>query len=370
MRPFCIVVPARNEASRFPRLLAALAAQEVPGTIPVVLVLNNCGDESRPVAKALRGALASRLDLHIDTHEFPADRANAGAARRRGFGIALELLHKAPDGLIISTDADATPPPSWLAEILRTSRSPRDIIGGRLRLDSGGGPFTATHALWHAWAEYWRLVREIEDAIDPRDWDPPPRHGDHTGASLAISTALYRETPGIRELAVGEDVTLVSDAVQAGGLLKHPSSVWTRVSDRTSSFVAGGMATALAGYAKVCAATASPCASDLEHWRQRAYWRRELRSRPGGTALIARLEPQLPPMPLDRLLLPLLRESLWSRHGAQFGADSHVDHGIDGSAGLGVERMADHVAECDDGGPALHSEPHGFAANSSRPSRR
>jgi hypothetical protein len=45
-----------------------------------------------------------------------------------------------------------------------------------------------------------------------------------------------------------------------------------------------------------------PSAPDLEHWRERANWRRALRAQEGGQALIAEVEPQLPAMPHDMLL--------------------------------------------------------------------
>ena len=45
-----------------------------------------------------------------------------------------------------------------------------------------------------------------------------------------------------------------------------------------------------------------PMAPAFTHWRERAHWRKQLRARPDGAALIARQEPLLPPMPHDMML--------------------------------------------------------------------
>ncbi|MEG8054478.1 hypothetical protein QP185_16895 [Sphingomonas aerolata] len=89
---------------------------------------------------------------------------------------------------------------------------------------------------------YWACVRAIEDDIDPCRRDPAPRHGDHTGASLAILALLYRAAGGVPAIPAGEDRALVEAAVAAGGRLGHPMSVWTRVSARTIGRATGGMA--------------------------------------------------------------------------------------------------------------------------------
>jgi hypothetical protein len=42
-----------------------------------------------------------------------------------------------------------------------------------------------------------------------------------------------------------------------------------------------------------------PLAPAFDHWRSRAAWRKRMRARPDGQALIARREPLLPAMPHD-----------------------------------------------------------------------
>ena len=145
-------------------------------------------------------------------------------------------------------------------------------------------------------------MRAIEDEIDPLPWDPAPRHGDHTGASLAIRADIYRMCGGVPLLASGEDGALVRAAVAMGARLAHPADVHIAVSPRLDGRADGGMASAMRQLYKVAEDGSRPIAPAFDHWRERALWRRRLRARADGHALIARREPLLPPMPHDMVL--------------------------------------------------------------------
>ncbi len=296
-RAFCVCVPARNEAERLPRLLEALAAQDHCGTIPVVVALNNTTDGSAAVVAATRERHGQRLDILIDEHVFPEHLAHAGSARRRAMELGLQQLGD-PDGILIATDADARPGPGWVAANLRAIEAGADIVGGALRLDEIEPAPALVAERREILDRYWARVREIEDATDPRPWDPQPRHGDHTGASLALTAARYVAAGGVPLVPSGEDVALVQAVLANGGRLAHPLDVWVRVSPRASGRTPGGMAKAMAALADPGTDVAAPC---YAQWRDRAAWRRDLRSRRGDAA-IPELENALPPMTCDMVL--------------------------------------------------------------------
>lgn len=295
-------VPARDEVHRIGRLLDALAGQDWQGVIAVVVALNNTTDASaHAVGDAMRRH-DGRLDILLDEHNFPAELAHAGSARRRAMDLGAAWLGHA--GVLLTTDADARPAVNWIGANLGAIGKGADIVGGALELDDAEPAPPIVLDRWDVLAHYWAAVRSIEDEIDPKPWDPRPRHGDHTGASLGITVAAYRAAGGVPVVALGEDVALVNAAVAAGGRLSHPADVRVKVSPRMVGRAAGGMAEAMVALAGDAGRPKTLMAPDFEHWRARAAWRRQLRDQPGGAAAIARLEPGLPPMPCDMALEP------------------------------------------------------------------
>ncbi|WP_349311810.1 glycosyltransferase [Brevundimonas subvibrioides] len=291
-------MPARDEAVRLGPFLDALAVQDLAGRIPVVIALNNTTDGSLEAVADAGRRHGARLSLTVDDHVFPAGEAHAGSARERAMALGLQRLGASADGVLISTDADTRPPPDWVRANLEAIARGPDLVGGRLVLDEAeplGSEAAEVRALWD---EYWVRVRAIEDDLDPLTHDPAPRHGDHTGASLAITAAAYRAAGGVPRIPSGEDRALVAAAVATGARLVHPPSVWTRVSPRQDGRASGGMASDMRRLALGSAGGAPPLAPALDHWRIRAAWRRDLRSRLGPAALVA-AEAALPPMPDD-----------------------------------------------------------------------
>jgi len=304
---FCVCIPARNEAERLPVLLAALADQNIEERIRVVIGLNNTTDSSLAVIEELRRVHALRLDIEVDNHVFPESLAHAGSARGRVMDLGLRLIGHPASGVLLTTDADTRPPKNWIAENLRAIRNGADIVGGYLVLDEAEDlpPMVKIYSdLWH---QYWEKVRAIEDAIDPCPWDPPPRHGDHTGASLALTATIYRSSGGVPAIALGEDRALVLASIAVGGRLVHPMSVWTRVSPRRSGRAVGGMAQVMTALHEAVETGQVVMAPSLDHWRRRATWRREMRDKSVPAAMIAEAEFRLPAMPDDVALAEIVK---------------------------------------------------------------
>ncbi|KAK0332488.1 hypothetical protein LTR94_024639 [Friedmanniomyces endolithicus] len=207
--------------------------------------------------------------------------------------------------VLISTDADARPPVHWVSANLRAIARGADLVGGALRLDPVEPIDPAVARLRRLWDLYWATVRRIEDQYDPRAWDPSPRHGDHTGASLAIRAECYRDAGGLPPIPTGEDRALVASAEATGARLRHPLDVWTYVSPRLDGRASAGMAQDMARLAREALTGDAPRAPHWTHW--------QLRKQENGARLIAELEPRLAPMPHDARLDDLLTPSSLNR---------------------------------------------------------
>lgn len=245
--PAVVCVPARDEADRLPRLIRSLADQE--GYSPfdplrVVIVANNCDDGTADAVRAMKAAgETAALDLRlVEVTLSPAD-AHVGTARRLALDSGADWL--AADGIVggalLTTDADARLPPAWVGANLNALRR-AEIVGGRLVIDRDGEPAPAIARLHRRIERYWQAVRALEDRFDPPTHDPPPRHGDHTGASLALRAGLYHAVGGLPPLRRGEDNALVARVRESGGRLRHCPEVFVHVSDRLAGRAEGGMA--------------------------------------------------------------------------------------------------------------------------------
>jgi hypothetical protein len=297
MRTLAVCVPARNEARRLPVLLEALAAQDVPFPVNVALCINNSTDGSAEAAQAAAAKSGGRLRLKLACWEFPPHLAHAGSARRAAMDLGADWLDD-EDALLVSTDADCRPPAHWLSANL-ANRGAMRIVGGRIELDdSEAERWPQLFAMRRRFDDYWQKVRAIEDEVDPVRWDLPPRHGDHTGASLALTVGLYRAAGGVPLIASGEDRALVGAAVAAGGQLVHPQTVWTRTSARPTGRAAGGMGEEMSRWLAAGQGHAAPRVPAYHHWRRRALWRREMRP-VLGPGLLMEAEEKLPLMPAE-----------------------------------------------------------------------
>lgn len=297
MRAFCVCVPARNEAKHIATLIEALSTQTIAQPVRLALCVNNSDDDTLGVAQSAAEASDGCVLLDAIELTFPPLLAHAGSARRAAMDLGAERI--GDGGLLISTDADCRPPPQWIAAILMAAEHDDLIVGGRIDLDDREPAPSPLFVLKRRFDRYWAQVRAIEDAIDPQAWDPAPRHGDHTGASLALSVALYRQAGGVPLLATGEDRALVDAAIALGGRLVHPITVSTRVSARTVGRAANGMALEMRRWIEAIGDGRAPLVPAFDHWRERANWRRRMRARQADIADAERL---LPAMPCDMAL--------------------------------------------------------------------
>ena len=126
-----VVIPARNEETRLPECLRRLRGQSLQG-FEVIVVDSASTDRTGDVA-ASYGARVLRVD-----------RPGVGLARQTGF----EATERS---VIVSTDADALPPPDWLERLVTPLRDPATVCAfGTIRLLKRGILVSIGHGLFRA----------------------------------------------------------------------------------------------------------------------------------------------------------------------------------------------------------------------------
>jgi hypothetical protein len=322
IREAVICVPARDERDGLPALLRSLAALEGPARPKVLILANNCADDTAALARAAQGG---RIDLRVAETHFILAEAHAGSARRAAMAAGANWLRElgAEDGILLSTDADATPPPCWVRANVAAIEDGADAVGGRiLPEDSDCNPLPPTLRWRYRQVErYWAAVRALADRIDPLPHDPPPRHGSHTGGSLAVTLAAFLAVGGIPPLRSGEDNAFVAALERSGLRLRHDPAVWTVVSARREGRAEGGMAAEMQRWDQ--AGDAPMLLPAAAFWRRQVQRRRQIRQAwqakprllvpmlgrteddmaalasgsPNAIAFVARAEAFLPPQP-------------------------------------------------------------------------
>ncbi|MGD0106200.1 MAG: glycosyltransferase [Rhodopila sp.] len=237
-----VAIPARDEAERIGPCLVALNEQiQRPDT--VVLLLNNCSDCTETIARALAPGLQFRLDLI--SRDLPPVLANAGHARRLAMAMAAESA--GPDGVLLTTDADAVVPPDWVSRNHAALGQGADIVCGRAVIDPMEAAMIPPH-LHDDDALECRLIALLDDlawVLDPEPHDPPPRHTEASGASLAVRAEAFRRVGGIPPIPAGEDRAFVRALWLMDARVRHDPAIQVTVSGRVIGRAQGGMADAI-----------------------------------------------------------------------------------------------------------------------------
>lgn len=235
--PCVVAIPARDEAAHVAACLGALACGDIRPAA-VIILLNNCTDESEAVIRRLR----LPFPVHMPAVTLSPPRAHAGWARKIATDHAADLA--GPTGLVLCTDADAIVPPNWLAANLAEIAAGADAVAGQAEIDPVEA--RAIPAVLHddnaRECAYAALVNEIDWRLDPDPADPWPRHDQHSGASIAVTVAAYRASGGIPPVPLGEDRAFFDALRRIDARIRHAPGVRVTVSGRTEGRAAGGMA--------------------------------------------------------------------------------------------------------------------------------
>jgi len=259
----CVVIPARDEADSIERTLTALAAQQDlagrpvdPDTLELILLANNCRDETATIARRLAGRSGTPA-LHVVELELPPEQAHVGMARRIGMDEAYRRLASIgrPRGLIATTDADTLVSPTWIAAMLHELERGADAVGGRILVaaDERRAMAPAVRSRFLRNVGYWALANEVDARLDPRPGDPWPCHEQFFGASLAVTVRAYRAVGGLTVLPSGEDAALAAALRRADIEIRHSLDVRVHTSGRLDGRTPAGLAALLAGWSHLTA---------------------------------------------------------------------------------------------------------------------
>lgn len=229
-----VAVPVRNEAIRLPRLLRSLARQEGAPPFSLCVFFDNCVDNSETIVGRL--ALSLPFPVVIGRCNTVAP-PNAGLARARAMALALDVV---PNGALLTTDADSEPRPDWIGANL-TALNRADLVAGRIIW--GAAPKLGMQARLTA---YYDRLHSLRRSIDPVDWEDAATHHWVSGASMAVSTRVYRELGGFPPVAAGEDAEFANVVSRAGYRVRRDARVVVKTSTRTRGRVEGGFSTTVA----------------------------------------------------------------------------------------------------------------------------
>ncbi len=243
-RPLVVAIPVRNEEERIAACLQALGRQDGAAFDHVVLLLNNCTDDT--AGRARDAARSLPFELCCVERLYPRAFAHAGTARREAMAVAAGLA--GPDGILFTTDADGAARPDWLAANLRALAQGADAVCGRAQIDPVEA--LAIPAQLHrdddAEVAYATLLDRIHHLADPDPADPWPRHTEHSGASIAVTAAAWALVGGVPALPSGEDRGFLHALRRVDRRIRHAPDAVVRVSGRTVGRAPGGMAETIA----------------------------------------------------------------------------------------------------------------------------
>ena len=204
----------------------------------ILLLLNNCTDGTLEASRQMQ---RTAPNIKIESYDLHGKRASAGEARRLALHHAVEL---AGNGLILTTDADAVPDRTWIAENLAAMNAGADVVCGTVEMDDADA-LKLPHRLKSDDAREKFLLRsldEITSLVDPEHADPWPRHQQNSGASIAVRAGLLRELGGAPHVATGEDRALIREMQRIDARIRHTPQIKVKVSGRLEGRAKGGMA--------------------------------------------------------------------------------------------------------------------------------
>lgn len=234
---YAVAVPVKDEAALLPRaldaLLAAMRSSSARGGL--VFVVNDTTDASAAIIRdILRNASVAFAIVEIS---FASEIRDAPHARRLALDIAWRC---APDGLLLTTDADSYVGPGWVTSRWSHIASGYDLVCEDVRLDAQelallpaqvAAVGVAERAYFEASNRLWRMwTGRPDDCFAYRA----------SGASLAIRSDAYRKIDGLPTPPIGEDCALCETVLAAGLRVAMTDDCGTRTSARLLGRAQGG----------------------------------------------------------------------------------------------------------------------------------
>lgn len=275
-----VAVPVRNEAERIAACLRAIDGQAglAPGSLGVVLFLNNCTDATEAIVAGLVPTMTVPVRVLVENFS----GAHAGWARRRAMDAAAAWLGEA--GVILSTDADSRVPPDWVERNRAAMAFGADAVAGRVELDEAEAALLPPSLPARGRLEdaYDALITEAEARIDPDPHDPWPCHRTTIGATLAVTRFAYLHVGGMPEIPLGEDGAFIARLLEHGLRVRHATDVCVTISARLTGRAPGGVADTIRSR---CEEPDALCDARMETFLRcvlRYVWRRRFRALHGA----------------------------------------------------------------------------------------
>lgn len=256
-----VIIPVKNEAELIEICLQALAEQvDLDGQpfdfrrYEAILLANNCTDNSVEIAQRF-SRQHPEFRLHIIERVLPPAEAYIGRVRQLLMDEAYYRLSGlgSKSGIIASTDGDTRVAPTWIAATLLEISRGADAVGGRIVADltscAGLDPQVRTRYL--RGDLYHHLMVELETYVDSNPADLWPRHAQHYGASLAVTTDMYRKCGGMPAVRTPEDVAFYRALLRVDATFRHSPLVEVTTSARQTVRTVGGFAAQLHEWAIV-----------------------------------------------------------------------------------------------------------------------
>ncbi len=250
-----VAIPARDEALALPHALAALDRQIAldgrpldPRSYDIVVLANGCSDDTASIVRAHARSRKGPAITVVEIDFAPQD-AHIGVARRTLLDALARRALRAerPRAILASTDADTCVDATWLAATIDEMTNADAVMG---RISVARAELAALHrqarTLYLRDAAHRRLVGELEAMRDPVAHDPLPRHGQHYGASLAVTAESYVRAGGCPPLRALEDLAFFEALERIDARVRHSMRVRVATSARSYARVDGGFATFLA----------------------------------------------------------------------------------------------------------------------------
>jgi len=280
-----VVVPVRNEAHHLAQTLDALRNQfhmdgqpVNPATYEVLVLTNNCTDQSYTVALQYQQRYPA-FSLHVAQIQLPPRKANIGTVRRLLMDEAYRRLTSVnPDGgIIASTDGDTIVDRCWLHYIKLEIARGNDAVGGRILTQPDGSQVR----LYHLRDVLYRtLIARAEAVLDPTPHDPWPRHFQHFGASIAVTSQMYQQAGGLPQKPYLEDEAFYKALLRTDAKVRQSPHVKVMTSTRLEGRVAIGFSEQLRYWSAMVRLNKCQIAEPAEavilrlrnRQRLRAYW--------------------------------------------------------------------------------------------------
>ncbi|GGD45849.1 glycosyltransferase [Erythrobacter arachoides] len=231
-----IAVPVRDEEELLPRMLnSLLVAMRGSTGGALVFVINDTRDRSAAIIEtAMRNAGQSYLMVELS---LAASIRDAPHARRLALDLAAML---APEGKLLTTDADSYVGPDWVASRLQSLSTGNDLVCEDVHLDDDELSLLPPQV--RAVGDAERAYFEASDRLW-RSWTGGEAGSfayRASGASLAIRSTAYRAIGGLPTPPVGEDVALCAAMLAAGMRVVTSNDGGTRTSARLQARAEGG----------------------------------------------------------------------------------------------------------------------------------